>query len=178
METSLDERRPCERGPTRDARRNKQRIGGPSARVGRSTLVRRALLSTAALLSVALTAPAGAAVRIDSIYFDPPGSDTGGNINQEYVVIENTGNRVVQLRGWTLRDIVPHVFRFPRFRLRPDRSVRIHTGNGQNDGNDLYWRSGSYIWNNHGDKAILKRPTGRRVDTCRYADSAASPFRC
>jgi hypothetical protein len=135
-----------------------------------------ALLCAALILS--LPSSASAAIRIKRIYFDPPGSDTGSNINQEYVVIKNTGNRRKNLTGWRLRDPAGHVYTFPEFRLRPDRVVRIHTGDGNNDGNDLYWGSGWYIWNNDGDTARLRNRSGNLVDSCSYSDSDSSPAYC
>jgi hypothetical protein len=121
---------------------------------------------------------AQASVKIKSIYFDPPGSDTQGKLNQEFVVLANNGSRRVRLTNWSLRDTASHVYWFDTFRLGPGKSVRIHTGSGQDDRNDLYWGSGSFIWNNDGDKATLRRSSGRRVDICRYPSTASSPKRC
>jgi hypothetical protein len=56
--------------------------------------------------------------------------------------------------------------------------VRVHTGNGQDDGNDVYEDASWYIWNNDGDKATLKRDNGTTADTCSYGASASSPRRC
>lgn len=42
-----------------------------------------------------------------------------------------------------------HTFRIPQgFRLRPGRTVTIHTGRGRNDRNDLFMKLGFYVWNN------------------------------
>jgi hypothetical protein len=127
---------------------------------------------------VCIPSLASAAIRIEAIYFDPPGSDTPSKLNQEYVVIENTGNNRVNLDGWRLRDRANHVYRFVDFRLRAGFKVRVHTGNGQDDGNDVFQDSGSYIWNNDGDKATLRRDNGNIADTCSYGSSASSPKRC
>jgi hypothetical protein len=131
-----------------------------------------------AMAILVIPAMASAAIKIKAIYFDPPGSDTGGNINQEFVVIENTGNNRVNLDGWRLRDRAGHVYRFDDFRLNDGARVRVHTGHGQDDNNDLYWDSGSYIWNNDGDKATLRRDNGTVADTCRYTAAASSPKIC
>jgi hypothetical protein len=45
--------------------------------------------------------------------------------------------------GWTVRNLADNVHRIPEdVRLDPGRIVRIHTGSGANDGNDLFWDSG------------------------------------
>ena len=126
--------------------------------------------AAAMALTMALAAPAAAAIRISKIRYDPPGTDTGTNshLNKEFVVITNTGSRAVRLEGWVLKDRAGHRYRFGAFRLRPGKSVTIHTGRGTDDRDDLYWGSDDYIWNNDGDTATLKDASGRTVDTCRY----------
>jgi hypothetical protein len=125
--------------------------------------------------------PASARIKIKSISFDPPGNDTGSNrhLNKEFVVIKNTGRRAKQLKGWKLIDRGrDHTFRFPRFKLRAGRSVKIHTGRGRNTRWHLHWRNSWYIWNNDGDTATLKTRGGRTASRCSYSSSASSPKRC
>ena len=111
-------------------------------------------------------------IRIDRVQYDSPGDDTGSNpsLNAEWVVLKNFGNRAKQLRGWTIRDQTGHVYRFGTFKLRPGRSVKIHTGSGTNSRRDRYWRQDAYVWNNDGDKATLKNKGGTRMDTCNWGD--------
>ena len=41
-------------------------------------------------------------------------------------------------------------------------------------GNDLYWGSGWYVWNNDdGDRATLKNASGTGIDRCGYAGGGA-----
>ena len=132
-----------------------------------------ALLIGATLL---VAGPAHAAIRIVKVQYDSPGSDTGSNssLNAEYVVIKNTGNRRKTLTGWTLRDTSSHVYRFGTFRLRPGRTVTVHTGKGSNTAAHRYWNAGYYVWNNTGDKAILKSKAGKTLDTCKWGDGPGS----
>ena len=129
----------------------------------------------AATLTLGLASPAYAAIKITKIYFDSPGADTGTNksLNAEYVQIKNTGTVRVALTGWTIRDSDKHVYRFPTFRLGPGKSVRIHTGKGVNGAANLYWRSSSYIWNNDGDTATLKRKIGTIASRCSYTGAGS-----
>jgi hypothetical protein len=140
----------------------------------------RKLMTITGVVVAVLVIPAmaSAAIKIKSIYFDPPGPDTPSKLNQEFVVIENTGNNPVNLDGWKLRDRAGHVYRFNDFTLNDGQKVRVHTGHGQDDHNDVFQDSGSYIWNNDGDKATLRKDNGTIADTCVYTDAASSPKIC
>jgi len=143
-------------------------------------------VATAALVS-ALTfsvgtpsADASSAVRFGKIQYDSPGSDTGSNssLNAEYVTITNHAATKRKLTGWTLRDASHHIFRFPTFSLASGASVRVHTGSGSNGAHDLYWGSAYYIWNNTGDKAILRNANGTTMDTCSWGSSGPGYVSC
>jgi hypothetical protein len=107
-------------------------------------------------------ASAGAVVRIDRIQYDSSGPDDGSNtsLNAEWIRLENTGSKAVKLKGWSIRDAAGHVYRFGTFSLFAHNLVTIHTGHGSNSSHHRYWGSGSYIWNNDGDTATLKRANG------------------
>jgi len=103
-------------------------------------------------------------VRITFVDYSGPGRD----VDREYVKVRNFGAVEVDLGNWTLRDAANHVFRFPHYRLKPYRSVRIWTGGGENTETDLYWGSGTAIWNNVGDVARLYDRRERQVDSYVY----------
>jgi hypothetical protein len=86
------------------------------------------------LAMLALVPAAGAAIKINKIYFDSPGSDTGLNssLNAEWIRLKNTGSTGRYLTGWTIRDTSGHVYRFGTYRLRAGYTVRVHTGSGSN----------------------------------------------
>jgi hypothetical protein len=126
-----------------------------------------ALLPLSFVASTAVQADAASPVRISAVQYDSPGSDTGSNssLNAEWVRITNYSTSRKTLTGWTLRDLSNHVYRFGTFSLGAGKSVRIHTGSGTNSATDRYWRSSGYVWNNTGDKAILKNSVGTTVST-------------
>lgn len=137
----------------------------------------RIALVTASLAAVLLpinlgVAEAAPAIKIGLVQYDSPGSDRGSNssLNAEWVTIKNTSGSRKTLTGWTLRDPVGHVYRFPTFRLGAGKTVRVHTGRGANDRNDLYWRQDWYVWNNDGDRATLKNASGTVIDRCSWGD--------
>jgi hypothetical protein len=135
--------------------------------------------ATASLLIVPLTAveaTSAPVIRFSRIQYDSPGADTGSNksLNAEWARVTNYGSKALVLTGWTIRDPEGHVYRFPKFRLKPDRSVRLHTGKGTNTARDLYWRQDWYVWNNTGDKAILKNKAKVTVDVCKWGAGGGS----
>jgi hypothetical protein len=110
---------------------------------------------------------------IREIFYNSPGSDSGSNasLNGEWVELHNRSSQPVHLTGWTLRDASHHVYTFGNFILRAHKSVRVHTGRGHNTGFNVFQRRGAYVWNNDGDRAILRKVGGIFRDSCSYSDS-------
>ena len=116
--------------------------------------------------------PGAKPIRITRVSYDPPGPDTGSDahLNREWVATKNFGQQTHQLGGWTLRDTSGHVFHFPQFRLRPNTTVTVHTGDGQQTRNDLYWGMENYAWNNADDRATVRNQDGSIIDRCRWGN--------
>jgi len=117
--------------------------------------------------------PIAKPIRITRVSYDPPDPDrhSSARLNGEWVAIKSFGQRTRQLRGWTLWDASGHVFHFPQFRLRPNTTVTVHTGDGRQTRHDLYWGMENYVWNDTGDRAILSNRDDRLIDRCRGGDS-------
>jgi competence protein ComEC len=106
---------------------------------------------------------APAALAVADINADAAGDDRE-NLNDEYVVFENTGDDPLDLSGWTVKDEVGQTYTFPDgTTLDPGATVTLHTGSGTDTETDLYWGSGSPIWNNGGDTVIVRTPDGTIV---------------
>jgi hypothetical protein len=99
---------------------------------------------------------------ITFILYDP--ADT----LSEYVQIQNPGGLPVTMTGWTLRDIANHVYTFPSFTLAAGASIRVWTNSGTDNSANLYWGSGTAIWNNDGDTAYLRNAQGTLIDQYSY----------
>jgi hypothetical protein len=130
---------------------------------------------------VLLVPVASAKVKIFQIEYNPAGRDTGRNahLNQEFVYLWNTaGSRAVQLRGWTLRDADGHLFRFPAYRLEGGEYLAVLTGRGRNRRGVLHWRRSSYVWDNRGDTATIKRRNGTTASRCSYRASPTGRKKC
>lgn len=138
-------------------------------------LVSVVLLAFLTALIPASSAEAASTIRFSRIYFDSPGSDYGSNasLNAEWFRIKNFGTRARTLTGWVVRDKTGYTYRFPTFTLRPGASVTVHTGRGTNTGSHLYWRQGGYVWNNTGDRAVLRNRGGTLIDSCDFTGAGS-----
>lgn len=94
-------------------------------------------------------------LAVADVHADADGNDHE-NLNDEYVVFENTGGSRLDMGGWTVSDSADHTYTIPSgFSLAPGESVTIYTGSGSNSGSSLYWGSDSAVWNNGGDTIIV-----------------------
>jgi micrococcal nuclease len=101
-------------------------------------------------------------LSVVAINADAPGNDHD-NLNEETITFENTGDSALDLSGWTVRDEADHSYTFPSLTLAPGETVTLHTGSGTDGGGDLYWGSGSAVWNNGGDTIIVTDDSGSVV---------------
>jgi hypothetical protein len=140
------------------------------------------LVAASSLLVAAPAQAAPATVYIYKVYFDSPGSDTGSSssLNAEYVVIRNGDNVSHFVSGWTVRDKAGHVYKFGSLRLGAGKQAIIHTGDGTSyttsASTHLYWGREWYVWNNTGDKVILRRADGSLKDTCTYSGAGSKKY--
>jgi competence protein ComEC len=105
----------------------------------------------------------GAALEIATINADAEGDDRE-NLNDEYVAFENTGDDPIDMGGWTVEDESGRSYEIPSgFTLAAGATVTVRTGSGTDTGTELYWGSGSPIWNNDGDTVMVSNDDGERV---------------
>ncbi|WP_328517183.1 DUF4350 domain-containing protein [Haladaptatus caseinilyticus] len=100
-------------------------------------------------------------LSVAQIHADAAGDDTN-NLNDEYVVFENTGSGDLDLTGWSVQDEVGKTYDFPSgFTLAAGAQVTLHTGTGTDTQTDLYWgNTGSAVWNNGGDTVYVYDDSG------------------
>ncbi|MFE3882946.1 lamin tail domain-containing protein [Streptomyces lydicus] len=131
-----------------------------------------------AALAVTAALPAGAAghhaphptrsaVVLGAIQYDSPGRDDRSNrsLNAEWVTVKNTGRTPVNIKGWSLSDKSGHAYRFGNVRLNGHSQVRVHTGIGRDNRNDVFQNRRNYVWDNNGDQATLRNDRRRVIDT-------------
>ncbi|WP_227356129.1 lamin tail domain-containing protein [Haladaptatus salinisoli] len=103
------------------------------------------------------------ALQLTEVHADAAGDDAD-NLNDEYIVLKNTGNTPLDLSGWQIRDEADHSYTVPNgVTLEPGAQITIHTGSGEKTNTDLYWGSGQPIWNNGGDTVIVVDTEGTTV---------------
>ncbi|WP_030165610.1 lamin tail domain-containing protein [Spirillospora albida] len=136
-----------------------------------------AAIAAGALGATLFAAPAEAAsaIQISRVYYDSPGKDTGSNrsLNGEWVQLFNRSTKSRQLRGYTLRDRTGFTYRFGSYVLGGRRSVIVHTGSGANGSAHRYWGRSQYVWNNTGDTAHLRYPSGALADSCSWGSTGS-----
>jgi competence protein ComEC len=114
------------------------------------------------------TADASDELAVARIHADAAGNDNE-NLNDEYVVFENTGSQSIDLGGWTVRDAAGHTYTFPAgFTLAPGAEVTLYTGSGEDSATALYWGADGAVWNNAGDTITVETDTGSTILTRTY----------
>jgi competence protein ComEC len=109
------------------------------------------------------TTPTADSLQIAAINADAEGDDRE-NLNDEYVAFENVGDESLDLSGWTVEDEAGRTYTFANgYTLGAGETVTLHTGSGTDSDTDLYWGSGSPIWNNGGDTVIVRNSDGDTV---------------
>jgi hypothetical protein len=95
-----------------------------------------------------------------------------GDIDTEYVEIENPTYSQIRLTGWSLYDKSDNKFKFPVFTIRgrslfsKDKvTVKIWTKDGHDDDNNLYWSKETPVWSEYQDTAYVATSSGEALIT-------------
>lgn len=146
------------------------------------------MLVVAAFGAVALNAavrPAGAnaatsCIKLNKIYYDSPGADTGSNasLNDEWIRLKNNCAGSRDLADFEIRDAAGNSYTFGSFTLGVDERVKVHSGKGTNGAHHRYWGRTTYVWGNTKDTARLYDADALLVQTCAYNSSAANAYLC
>jgi len=106
-----------------------------------------------------LESGAESGVKIVEIFYDGVGEEEA----DEYVEIKNNGDAIQNLENWTLSDEANHIYIFIPYDLEPNESIKVYTNMG-----DFSYGSGTAIWNNDGDRALLKDNDNNIIDSFSY----------
>ncbi|MEV4352299.1 lamin tail domain-containing protein [Actinoplanes sp. NPDC049596] len=130
------------------------------------------------------TGPGVGSVQFTKIRYDSTGADTGTNasLNSEWVKLTNKTKTRVNLNGWHVRDAQSIIYKFNgNIYLNAGASIFVQTGKGTNTATHRFWgRAGKngYVWNNGGDTAQLRTPTGLTIDACKWAIVGTGETNC
>ncbi|WP_330633591.1 lamin tail domain-containing protein [Halocatena halophila] len=107
-------------------------------------------------------------LSIAEIHADAAGNDNY-NLNDEYVVFENSGSETLDMAGWTVSDAAGHSYTFPSdASIAAEATVTLHTGSGSDTTSDRYWGASGAVWNNGGDTVTVTDSSGSVVATKSY----------
>ncbi|WP_386685109.1 lamin tail domain-containing protein [Loktanella sp. R86503] len=99
------------------------------------------------------------------VNFDAAGNDAD-NINDEYIVIQNTSGATLDISNWTIRSsarLEEGTLEIPGgVTIAAGGSIRVHVGSGTNTAESIYLHQPEPIFNNTGDVVYL-RDTGLNI---------------
>jgi len=101
-------------------------------------------------------------LAVTTIHADAEGNDND-NLDDEYVILENTGDSDLSLSGWTVSDEAGKTYTFGDVTLAPGETVTLHTGSGSDTASDVYWGRDGAVWNNGGDTVTVRDDSGSVV---------------
>ncbi len=101
-------------------------------------------------------------ISIADFNWNSEGNDNE-NLYDEYVSFRNNCNSVMNMTGWTLKNSGTKIFKFGRFFLKQNNSVKIRSGCGNNTENELFWCSKKPVWNNDAGFIYLRDSEGLLV---------------
>jgi endonuclease YncB( thermonuclease family) len=101
-------------------------------------------------------------LAVKTVHADAAGNDSD-NLNDEYVIFENTGSGSLDLTDYQVTDEAGKTYTFPSFTLEAGATVTLYTGSGTDSSTDLYWAYGSPVWNNSGDTVYVEDAGGSQV---------------
>lgn len=108
-------------------------------------------------------ASTAAGLTLVTVHADAAGPDST-NLTDEYLHVENRGNRTIDLSGWQIADGADHRYTVPDgVALAPGDELRIVTGSGTDDAETLHWGASDPIWNNDGDVVRVWNTAGELV---------------
>lgn len=108
-------------------------------------------------------------LRFHVSQYDSPGSDSRSpqSLNAEWITLINSGKKPINLDGWSVGEAQGRSYTFGAVTIPGQGGrIKLHTGHGADTATDVYWNSGNYIWNNTGDQATLRDPSGKSRDLC------------
>ncbi len=98
-------------------------------------------------------------LAIGATQVNPDGNDRF-NLGEEWVVIENRSSSEIALDGWVLRDdTTGHRFTLAGG-LPASGSLKVRTGDGTSDGENLYLGENFPVWSNQWETVLLIDPQG------------------
>lgn len=104
-----------------------------------------------------------AGIRVVEVNEDPAGADAE-NLNDEYIVLENTGDLPIDLSGWRVKDLDGHVHTFQDgVELGIGETLTLRSGAGSQTATDRFWWADEPVWDNNGETIYVFDDRGQKV---------------
>jgi hypothetical protein len=156
--TSADQAGPRTADAPRHARRSRAAVRHAGV------LLAAAIVASIGWLSEAQPADAASCVYISTGRFNAVGDDAR-NLNGEYVVLRNGCSRLINIRGWKVRDRQGNTYTFGYLRMGSG-SLTLHTGRGTARPGHRYWGRTRPVWDNTStERAYLRNASGTLVSS-------------
>jgi hypothetical protein len=97
-------------------------------------------------------------------------SERGERLNDEYIVIKNTGTSLLDLSGWSVKDGDGHVHTFQDgVTLEVGKTLTLYSGQGSQQPTKRYWWADEMIWDDDGEEITIFDDTGQQVYNRTYS---------
>lgn len=94
---------------------------------------------------------------------------TGRDVDEEYLVFENDGERRIDLGGWIVYNEAGQSYQFPEgTTLAPGDQVTLHSGPGRDVEGARYWGAETPVWGDRRDTVTVETGTGADVLVVSY----------
>jgi hypothetical protein len=91
-------------------------------------------------------------------------SEEGDSLNDEYIVIKNTGGNLVDLSGWSVKDGDGHVHTFQDgVTLEVGKTLTLYSGQGSQQKSKRYWWADEMVWDDDGERIKIFNEGGQEV---------------
>lgn len=102
-------------------------------------------------------------LTVVEINADTDGDDRD-NLNDEYIVFENSDAEPLDLSGWMVQDESGAIYTVPEgTTLAAGATMTLRTGSGVDTSTEQYWGSERPLWNNDGDTVIVTTADGEEM---------------
>lgn len=102
-------------------------------------------------------------IRVVEVHADAEGRDAE-NLNDEYIVLKNTGDHPIDLSGWRVKDQDGHVHEFSEgLQLEIGETITLHSGSGSQTPTDRYWWADEPVWDDGGETIFVFDERGQKV---------------